>query len=243
MTADPPYLLCATCLGMRDWAEDPVVRAKGRQNAEYFRSEDPTAKAKTHHCGGQVGRHRCRQAINPFMKICKGCATRDGHCQHCMKPLGATDEVGAPLPDLSLERLIDLFTVLVKTYGYQAASDLLFAKREEIGGPITEALAYSLDAIDERIKAVKAGERSVIRMLFGQAQRGDVAPRCLQCPKPHRPPAMCRAERCSHWTHGLAMAWCLFCAVEMSECATCGVPTVSTVPGTKVPGTKESDEN
>lgn len=223
MNTQSPYLLCAACLGLRDWAEDPVVRAKGRQNRECHDSEDERVRAKTHRCVGRVGQRRCMQAINPLMRLCRACADRDRHCQHCQKPLSTVAAAAPIVLDEPYERLLDLVTLMMKTYGLSVARELVAANAELLGAELAARFIAIDDAhptltmtlLDERTK------RPIWTKVLGQNVKRPT--RCEGCPSPKRmAPALVRAVQCKHVTVGHIAEWCPVCATEMNVCEICG---------------------
>lgn len=170
--------------------------------------------------------HGNNQLHDPQIKLCESCAYQLKICQHCgrttLTPAQLAAEAAAAKAREMIELHIDLFTIAVKTYGYDAAHALLKAHITTIGTvPLWHTLKVKMNALDDRIDT-----HPHLKMLFGGGlKRGKVA-RCPSCRPPwHGTPALTRAEQCRHWTVGVAATWCLFCALDKAFCANCGVST------------------
>ncbi len=209
--------LCQPCAhSIQDWSPAPTVSVPAI-NPHDPRNAGERQSAQRPMCPSC----RARALGDRRLKTCETCAVANKFCQHC----GAStisqeerdrEERGARL----LDGVLDLFTVLVKTYGYTDARTLLDAHADRIEGSVEVALTHRLEDLDARIQ-----HRAGLRELFGQLRSRSRGPvRCEACyPPSRRAPAMSKADGCGHWTHGIDMAWCLFCALESEFCANCGV--------------------
>lgn len=209
MSASCPYLLCTACLALCDWAEDPVVRSKGRHNRERAEQSHPM----THRCVTV----NCETVINPLMKLCQACAGRVGLCQRCQKYLSAEEEL-ANAPNPEREAMIDFFTVVVKTYGY-AKAHWLFTElhAEELGEHANAAAAMRLDQLDQRLR------RPIWTKVLGT--NAYALRFCATCSGvPRAAPAILKASGCGHFTTGRSPAFCPVCAAERNLCEGCGSP-------------------
>lgn len=230
MSTECPYHLCRQCLVTFAWDSDEV-RARGRANANLAKSADVEEQRRAHRCARTVSHgRRCAIPINPQLRLCRSCAIEQGHCQHCQKPLASTSEAEFTPADVREEHeaLIDLLTVLVKSFGYDGGSRLLRENADDVGGRVDVVLAYNLSALEARIPA-----RPGLRRLYGQGHYTDVPIRCASgdCNPPQiMHPAMCKAVQCGHWTHGGYMLWCLFCAIKHKRCPVCDASMVPSVP-------------
>lgn len=214
MTAACPYLLCAPCLAKRDWATDPVVRTQGVINREKCRSSDESRRSMTHRCA-QPG---CDCAINPFLKLCRGCAEAIGRCQHCQAYLTAAEEAKAAADEGRL-RLLDLFIVARKLYGRAATLDLFDRHRAELGSDDVQAvLLMDHDAVEND----PAWKRRPIwtKVLGMNVFRLRYCPDCASAPR--RAPALAKALLCDHFTTARSPACCPTCAAERNVCEGCG---------------------
>lgn len=219
--SDPVYHLCVGCRSQRDWASDEV-KARGRRNRELHESDDPAVRARAHRCIGHAGHgRRCGMVINPLLRLCTSCSHAHELCQHCQKPIAASGEAEATPAEVqeAHEELIDLYTVLAKTFGYGGGGALLRENADDVGGRVIDVLAFSLSALEARVPT-----RPGLRRLYGQGHYTDLPIRCASgdCSPPQiMHPAMSKAVQCGHWTHGAYMLWCLFCAIKHKRCPVC----------------------
>ena len=199
--------LCDTCRKTRDWENDLVVKAKIERNLQ---QTDENRRAR---CG------RCRAAIkNPLFQFCAKCASGERICQHCSRPTESPEEIAARLAaQEERDRMIDLFTLSVKTYGLSTSRMLFEGLRSELG----DAMVNALVTLDFQDIDYGREQRPIWKLALGQnVYLVRWCETCVLLPK--RAPAIVKASACGHWTTARSPAFCPVCAAERGACEGCG---------------------
>jgi len=235
--------LCERCRDTQgDWPPPPV------RPVPWVNPFDPR-NARERQLAQRPPCPQCGERALPTANIllCGHCAYLLRQCQHCGESTIPRDERAMhETAKLARERALDLFTVAIKTYGYAEASKLLHADEvrkdfahdtesstalviaSRIFAPAKDAIAHALCHTMPEIERRISESRGGIYHLFGAYLSRTIVARCTDCRPPwHGRPRLCRADGCGHWTVGESAEWCLFCAMEVEQCAACGVSTAA----------------
>lgn len=200
--------LCEPCRSLRDWDNDPAVKAKVDRNLQ---QTDEHRKAR---CGS------CRVLIrNPLFQHCARCAEKAEICQHCSKSMLTPEERETREAEASVrDDLIDLYTHVVKTYGISAARELIYGMR----GTFSDLQVQMLILLDFRDIDYGRERRPIWTKALGtNVYRARFCDGCLHLPT--GAPAIVKASQCGHFTTARSSAYCPVCAADQDACEACGM--------------------
>jgi hypothetical protein len=200
-----------------DEEADPHRPARARTQAA-VRAKQPQAAPRCATCRGFLP--------DPRLMLCESCAREGGLCQLCSASTRTPEEIALLETQEGFEKVLDLATLLMKTYGIGAMRELIASNREAIGTEMADRV-LAFDA-QRPLDTMSYLDKRIDRPIWTKVLGANVfrLRRCADCaPPPRSPRRLVAATQCLHLTPGLSAVWCPLCASDRNVCESCGATT------------------